>query len=103
VRIRQFPTAESLKLNRYFLADLPASIDSLRSQGGIVDPQEPERLKLVRERLGRRSQVGGGIVACIGVFLLLLTPNLHEVAMIFVGIGALLILVGTFARRYFLR
>jgi hypothetical protein len=47
--------------------------------------------------------VGGGIVACIGVFLLLLTPNLHEVAMIFVGIGALLILVGTFARRYFLR
>jgi len=41
--------------------------------------------------------------ACIGVFLLLLTPNMHEVAMIFIGIGALLILIGTFARRYFLR
>ena len=26
-----------------------------------MDPHEPERLKLVRERLGRRSQVGGGM------------------------------------------
>ncbi len=68
-----------------------------------MDPQEPDSLKLVRARLGRRSQVGGGMSACIGVFMLLFTPYLHEVAMIFIGIGALLILVGTFARWYFLR
>src|SRR5579864_1851938 len=72
-----------------------------------VDP-EPESLKLARTRLGRRSQVGGGIAAFIGLLLLLATPptppaavNVHQMAMIFIAVGVFGILAGTLARWYY--
>ena len=70
---------------------------------------EPESLKLVKSRLGRRSQVGGGIAVFIGLLLLLATPpsppaavNTHQMAMIFIAVGVFGIVAGTLARWYYL-
>ena len=60
--------------------------------------------------LGRRSQVGGGLAAFIGVLLLLFTPaappgtpvDLHKLAMAFLVVGVLGVAVGTWARWYYL-
>jgi hypothetical protein len=74
-----------------------------------MDP-EPESLKLAKARLGRRSQVGGGIAAFIGLLLLVATPpappgaavNVHQMAMIFIAVGVFGVVVGTLARWYYL-
>ena len=73
-----------------------------------MDP-EPESLKVARARLGRKSQVGGGIAAFIGLLLLLATPptppavvNVHQVAMVFIVLGVFQIAIGTLARWYYL-
>jgi hypothetical protein len=60
--------------------------------------------------LGRRSQIGGGLAAFIGVLLLLFTPAVppgtpvdpHKLGMILIAVGVLSIAVGTWARRYYL-
>jgi hypothetical protein len=74
-----------------------------------MDP-EPESLKDAKSSLGRRSQVGGGIAAFIGLLLHVATPpappgavvNVHQMAMIFIVVGVLLAAVGTLARWYYL-
>jgi hypothetical protein len=61
--------------------------------------------------LGRRAQIGGALAIFIGVLLLVFGPgpspgsplNLHQMARIFVGIGAFCLAVGTLARWLFLR
>jgi uncharacterized membrane protein YczE len=75
-----------------------------------VDPEESDSESLAKDRLGRKPQVGGGLAVFIGVLLLLFFPsvplgaplNLHQMAIIFILIGASLIAVGTFARLYYL-
>lgn len=75
-----------------------------------MNPDESESESLVRERLGRKLQVGGGLAVFLGVLLLLFSPsvpsgallNLHQMATIFIIIGVLLIVVGTFARWHYL-
>lgn len=60
--------------------------------------------------LGRRSQVGGGLAAFIGLLLLVFTPaappgapvDVHKMAMAFIAIGLFLVAVGTWARWYYL-
>lgn len=75
-----------------------------------MDPEESESNRLAESRLGRRTQVGGGLVVFIGVLLLLFLPpappgiplDLHPMAKLFIAIGVLLVAAGTFARWYFL-
>ena len=58
--------------------------------------------------LGRRAQVGGGVAVFLGVLLLVAAGpgaggpvDLHKMAVLFVVIGAVLFLAGTFARWYY--
>ena len=82
-----------------------------------MDPENPEdpyaedseSESLARSRLGRNSQVGGGLAVFIGILLLVFVPpaphgmpDLHRMATVFIAIGTFLIAVGTFARWYFL-
>jgi uncharacterized membrane protein YczE len=73
------------------------------------NPEESDREKLARRRLGRKPQIGGGIAVFIGVLLLAFVPavpqarpDIHQMAWIFIAIGISLIAVGTFSRWYFL-
>jgi hypothetical protein len=74
-----------------------------------VEP-ESENLKEAKSRLGRRSQIGGGLAVFLGVLLFLATPpappgapvDIHKMAMLFIAVGIFGIAVGTFARWYFL-
>jgi hypothetical protein len=60
--------------------------------------------------LGRRAQVGGLLAVFIGVLLLFFGPgqapglplNLHQMARLFIIIGASLVALGTIARWLFL-
>lgn len=69
-----------------------------QNDGGLTSP------------LGRRAQVGGLLAVFIGVLLLIFGPgpapgsplNLHQMASIFIIIGASLVVVGTIARWLFL-
>jgi len=81
-----------------------------------LDP-ESDSPDLSKSSLGRRSQVGGAIAAFIGVLLLLVTPaappgapgapavpvNIHQMAMLFIAIGAFCFAAGTLARWYYLK
>ena len=73
------------------------------------DTEESDREKLARSRLGRKPQVGGAIAVFLGFLLLIFIPavpaakpDIHQMAGVFIGIGILLIAVGTFSRWYFL-
>ncbi len=73
------------------------------------DTEESGSEKLARSRLGRKPQVGGAIAVFLGVLLLTFVsavpearPDIHKMARVFIGIGILLIAVGTFSRWYFL-
>ena len=74
-----------------------------------MDP-ESESLKLAKSRLGRRTQIGGGLGAFLGMLLLVATPpappgapmDVHQMAMAFIVVGVFLAAVGTFARWYYL-
>jgi hypothetical protein len=60
--------------------------------------------------VARRSQIGGGLAAFLGVLLLLgtaaATPgavlSVHQMAAVFIVIGVVLIAAGSFARWYYL-
>jgi hypothetical protein len=60
--------------------------------------------------VGMRAQVGGGLAIFIGVVLFVFYPhvaadapiNLHQMAGLFIGIGILLLAIGTLARMFFL-
>jgi hypothetical protein len=75
-----------------------------------LDP-ESDSPDLSMSSLGRRSQVGGAIAAFIGVLLLVVTPpappgapvNIHQMAMLFIAIGAFCVAAGTLARWYYLK
>jgi hypothetical protein len=75
-----------------------------------MDP-ESDGPDLTKSSLGRRSQVGGGIAVLIGVLVLLATPpappgapvNVHQMAMLFIAIGAFCFAAGTLARWYYLK
>jgi hypothetical protein len=74
-----------------------------------MDP-ESESLKLAKSRLGRRTQIGGGLGIFLGMLLLVATPpappgapmDIHQMAMVFIVVGVFLAAVGTFARWYYL-
>ena len=73
------------------------------------DTEESGSEKLARSRLGRKPQVGGAIAVFLGVLLLTFVPavpaarpDIHQMAKVFIGVGILLIAVGTFSRWYFL-
>ncbi len=73
------------------------------------DTEESGSKKLAGSRVGRKPQVGGAIAVFLGVLLLTFIPavpaarpDIHQMARIFIGIGILLIAVGTFSRWYFL-
>jgi hypothetical protein len=74
-----------------------------------VDP-ESENLENERNRLGRKSQVGGGLATFLGVLLFLATPaappgapvNVHQMAALFIVIGIFGFADGTLARWYYL-
>jgi hypothetical protein len=67
---------------------------------------EPDNL--AKSRLGRKPQAGGGIAIFIGLLLLLMTPpaapgespGLHQMAKVFIVIGAFLFAAGTLARWF---
>jgi hypothetical protein len=90
--------------------DLPVGTINFGGNEVFVDPEESDSESLARDRLGRKPQVGGGLAVFIGVLQLLFFPsvppgaplNLHQMAIIFILIGVLLIAVGTFARWYYL-
>ncbi len=73
-----------------------------------TEDSEPDSVKLTRSRLGRKPQVGGGIAIFIGVLLLVMTPpaapgeppGLHQMAKLFIVIGAFLFAAGTLARWF---
>jgi len=58
--------------------------------------------------VGLRSQVGGGLAGFIGILLFVFYPdvpsdaaiNLHQMAILFICIGAFLLLIGTVARMF---
>lgn len=60
--------------------------------------------------VGMRSQVGGGLAIFIGILLFVFYPNvpadapinLHQMAMLFIGIGAFALVIGTVARIFFM-
>jgi hypothetical protein len=60
--------------------------------------------------VGLRSQVGGGLAIFIGFLLYVFYPNvpadaainLHQMAGLFIGIGAFVLVIGTVARIFFL-
>ena len=74
------------------------------------DNEQLESAKLARNRVGRKAQAGGGIAVFLGVLLLFSLPhvepgspvNLRPMADLFIGIGAVLIAVGTLARIFLL-
>lgn len=73
------------------------------------DTEESDSERLAKSRVGRKQQVGGAIAIFLGVLLLTFVPavpaarpDIHQMARIFIGIGILLIAVGTFSRWYFL-
>jgi hypothetical protein len=69
---------------------------------------DTESDNLAKSRLGRKPQVGGTIAIFIGLLLLLITPSaaqgeppgLHQMAKLFIGIGAFLFAAGTLARWF---
>ena len=72
---------------------------------GELDTEESDSEHLTRSRLGRKPQVGGGLAVFIGILLLVFfpsaqpgTPDIHKMALIFIGIGIFLIAAGTYAR-----
>jgi len=85
------------------------STDLLCTKEVCVDP-ETENLKPAKSRLGRRSQVGGGLAVFLGVLMLVATPpappgapvDIHQMAMLFIAIGVLGVAAGTLARWYYL-
>jgi len=73
------------------------------------DPKTSDSEELAKSRLGRKPQVGGAIAIFLGVLLLAFIPaspaakpDIHQMARVFIGIGILLIAVGTLSRWYFL-
>jgi hypothetical protein len=73
----------------------------------FAGPNSPRfyALKEVRSRLGRKAQVGGGIVLLMGLLFLAegvpplaSGPVLHKVPWVFITIGAFLLLVGSLWR-----
>lgn len=77
----------------------------------FTGPNSPRfyALEKVKSRLGRKAQVGGGIVLLMGLLFLVMRvppgasgPVLHKMAWVFITIGIFLNLVGTFWRWFYL-
>lgn len=72
--------------------------------------EESDSARLARSRLGRKPQVGGGIAVFLGILLLVFLPpqphgsplNPHQLAIVLIVIGVLLLAVGTLARWFYL-
>jgi hypothetical protein len=75
-----------------------------------VAPEDSDNARLARSRLGRKPQVGGCLAVFLGILLLVFLPpaspgsqlNPHQMAIVFIVIGALLIAAGTLARWLYL-
>ena len=97
---------------------LPSWILSGTCDGFMADEEpgkhgkrgESESLRLARNRLGRRSQVGGGLAVFIGILWLVFVPpaapgalvDLRRGGMAFLVVGIFGLAVGTLGRWYYL-
>jgi len=83
---------------------------AIEEPGQPAEREESESLGLIRSRLGRRSQVGGGLAALIGLLGLVFVPpappgapiDLHKGGMAFLAVGIFGLAVGTLGRWYYL-
>ena len=78
--------------------------------GQLGEHEESESLRLAKNRLGRRSQVGGGLAALIGILWLVFVPSappgapvdLHRGGLAFLVVGIFGLAAGTLGRWYYL-
>jgi len=83
---------------------------TVEEPGKLGESEQSESLRLAKSRLGRRSQVGGGLAVFIGILWLVLVPpappgavvDLHRGGMAFLVVGIFGLAVGTLGRWYYL-
>jgi hypothetical protein len=76
----------------------------------LREREESDSLRLAKSRLGRRSQVGGGLAVFIGIlWLVFVSPapagapvDLHRGGLAFLVVGIFGVAVGTLGRWYYL-